>query len=579
MILSRSVAQRLIMLGFLLALLSSCSNVPTSLVAQVPTAGPVEQGQLVANNSADQFIRVIARPPREGMNPTEIVQGFLEASASFDSDHAVARSYLTSEAATTWDPSAGVAVYEGAPTLVEAGSAVLMSSTLTGRISDIGRFAVEPVGTELRTSFFLTQRGGEWRINRAPEGLLLSSFDVNRAYRSYSVYFFNPSFETLVPDPRLIPVIGPALATTLVQRLLEGPNAWLRPAVRTGFPEGVQLEVEAVPIENGIARVSLPQATEFSSDAARVAMSQQIVWTLRQLPEIQAVEVLAGGAPLVVPGVQSPHSRDAWPSVDPSGLPRNANGYVSTSTGVIRLTPEGNFGVAGAFGIQDLGLVMMTVSRDGSRMAGLNGDGEMLTSRLLVGSTAQAQPEADNSRSVAFDGAVNTWFVDALGVLYSIGPSGQRFPIEVQGLADEDTLLGVFPSRDSSRAALIVDRGAGSVVLLARVTRPSSVNITKIVLEEPIRVESRLTDVVSLAWSSSNTIALIGSESAGALQVFEVDLARGEVSAQGAPEDPVSIAAAPGLPTLVAAADGLVYENSSGTWLQRVRGVTASYPG
>jgi hypothetical protein len=140
-------------------------------------------------------------------------------------------------------------------------------------------------------------------------------------------------------------------------------------------------------------------------------------------------------------------------------------------------------------------------------------------------------------------------------------------------------LLGVFPSRDGTRAVLIVDRGAGSVVLLARVTRPSSVNITKIVLEEPIRVESRLTDVVSLAWSSSNTIALIGSESAGALQVFEVDLARGEIAAQGAPEDPVSIAAAPGLPTLVAAADGLVYENSSGTWLERVPGVTATYPG
>ncbi|MCH9676795.1 MAG: hypothetical protein K0U30_04135, partial [Actinomycetia bacterium] len=139
----------ILLAGSMITGLTGCGSVSGSFVAQVPTTGPIEAGQLVSNTSADQFIRVIARPPRAGMSPTEIVQGFLESSASFDRNHAVARSYLTPEAAGEWNPSSGVIVYDGVPTLVEAGAAVLFSSTLSGRISDSGRYTVEDPGSQL----------------------------------------------------------------------------------------------------------------------------------------------------------------------------------------------------------------------------------------------------------------------------------------------------------------------------------------------------------------------------------------------------------------------------------------------
>lgn len=562
-----------------LVAVTGCSGTTTSFIAQVPTAGPIEQGQLVSNTSADQFIRVIARPPQEGMTPTEIVQGFLDASASFDGDHAVARTYLTPEAASAWSPSSGVAVYDGLPTLVEAGAAVLMSSALNGRISSIGRYTVEAPGAELRTSFFLTQRGGEWRISQPPPGLLLSSFDVNRAYRSYSVYFFSPSFDTLVPDPRLIPVIGPALATNLIQRLIQGPNNWLQPAVRTGFPEGVGLAVEAVTIESGVARVSLAQSVQLANDNARVAMSQQIVWTLRQLPEVQSVEILSGGAPLLVPGAPNPQPRDSWPEVDPSGLPSGSFGFVSTTSGVLRLTAEGNFAVPGALGNQDLGLSQIAVSQDSSQLTVIDTAGRMSQSRAIVGSPLNPRPEGDGARSIAYDGASSLWFVDSIGRIFSMANNGEIFPIELTGLADEERVLGVFPSRDGTRAIVVIDNGVSSTLLMARVTRPSAANITRISLQAPIRIESKLTDVIDVAWSSSNTVAVIGSESAGALQGYEIDLSRGDVIPQGSPEDPVNIAAAPGLPTLIASADGKVYENSTGLWIERITAVAPSYPG
>ncbi len=565
-------------LASLLAL-TGCASAPTSFIAQVPTTGPIEQGQLISNTSADQFIRVIARPPQPGMTPSEIVQGFLDASASFDGDHAVARTYLTSDAAQTWSPSSGVTVYDGLPSLVEAGAAVLMSSALNGRISGIGRFTVEMPGAEVKTSFFLTQRGGEWRISQPPAGLLLSSVDVNRAYRSYSVYFFNPSFDTLVPDPRLIPVIGPGLATNLIQRLIEGPNNWLEPAVRTGFPDGVGLAVDAVTIEAGIARVNLNQSVQLANDEARVAISQQIVWTLRQLPEVVGVEILSGGAPLSVPGASNPQPRDSWPAVDPSGLSPSASGYVVTASGVLRLTPDGNFAVPGALGIEDPGVNKMAVSQDGSQFTFLNSAGEMFQSRAIIGSGINPRIEGTGAQSIAYDGPDTLWFVDSLGRVFAMAPGGEVFPIEVVGLEDTERIRGVYPSRDGTRAILVVDRAVGSNLLMARVTRPSAANITSIVLQAPIRIESKLTEAIDVAWSSSNAITAIGSESAGALQVYEIDLSRGEVLAQGSPEDPVGVAAAPRLPTLVESADGSVYENSTGIWIVRIAGRAPSYPG
>ena len=107
----------------------------------------------------------------------------------------------------------------------------------------------------------------------------------------------------------------------------------------------------------------------------------------------------------------------------------------------------------------------------------------------------------------------------------------------------------------------------------------SSGGATSIVINEPIRVESRLVEVVDAAWSGANTLSVLGSESAGALQVFDIDLARGVSVPRGTPDSPITVAAAPGLPTLVGAADGLVYGFTTGAWQERVRGSSPTYPG
>ncbi|MBI1351171.1 MAG: hypothetical protein GC156_08635 [Actinomycetales bacterium] len=559
-------------------LLSGCGAISSGMSAQVPTTGPIEQGELVGVQPEDQFIRVIAREPRPGMTPVQVVQGFLDASASFYGDQAVARMYLAPQANAAWDPAAGVDVYEGAASLQERGTDVVFSASQAGSIAPNGRYEVKGPATDLQTSFGLTEVGGEWRIATLPQGLLLSMSDVDRAFRSFNVYYFDPTFHTLVPDSRMIPVLGSGLATTLVRQLVQGPNAWLEPAVRTGFPQGVRLNIDAVPIENGIARVDLTTNARAADDQTRQAMSQQIVWTLKQLPEVQAVDITAGGQPLIVPGVASPQPRDSWPSVDPNAMPTGSSCYVTRPEGVVQLVGSTVTPALGDSGTGDVTLVDIAVANDSSAIAGIGLDGGVWRGRLSVGASLIEVREPGRPTGIAFDGSSSVWVVDAKDGLVSVSPDGSSTPITVNGLGKKVTLLAALPSRDGTRALLHIRRGPRTGIMLARVLRTAGDN-SRITVNAPIRVENRLAEVVDASWSASDTVSVLGSESAGTLQVFDLDLARGTLNPLGAPAAPVSVAAAPGLPTHVGSADGLVYELTAGVWSERVRGSEPTYPG
>ena len=237
------------------------------------------------------------------MSPGEIVAGFVQASASFENDHSVAREYLTPETAAIWNPATGTRVYEGnlalsaqGGTTTEGSTSVQLQAAEAGSISAQGRYQVSAAAREINIGFRLTQVSGEWRIASPPSGLLLSRADIDRAYRSFNVYFLDPSFSTLVPDPRMIPLDGPGVATSLMRALLTGPTDWLAPAVRTGFPDGTTLTVESVPVIDGIARIDLDPLARLTDDATRAVMSAQMVWTLGQVSTISDIEITAGGA-------------------------------------------------------------------------------------------------------------------------------------------------------------------------------------------------------------------------------------------------------------------------------------------
>ena len=368
------------------------------------------------------------------MSSSEVVQGFLDASASFDGDHAVARQYLTPTASADWDTNAGVTVYDGVPALSELGSAVVMAVREAGTIATNGRYEVTGPAAELRTTFDLTKVDGEWRIEDLPQGLLLSQSDVDRAFRSFSVYFFNPPFETLVPDPRMVPVIGPGLATTLVRRLVAGPSDWLQPAVRTGFPAGVRLNIDSVP-DRGGRRARGPdgeRARGRRPDAAGAVAADRVDAAAAAgragrgdhggRPAAARARSAVAAATRRVAGRRSQRAADRLgrvrgstrgrgpphPRRRPAGPGRGRHRRHHARRHRGRRTTR-------------------------SRSPGIDPDGGVWECRMLEGAPRSASASPARPTGLAFDGSSSVWVVDADAGLVSVSGDGTSEPITVSG--------------------------------------------------------------------------------------------------------------------------------------------------
>lgn len=546
--------------------LTGCSTIPTS--------GPVVTGDQVGQDAGNQFIRVIARPPVDGMTPSQIITGFLEASASFDADHAIARQYLTPEANQSWDPSAGVQAYEGALDVKETGTSLLISATKAGSISEDGRYQVAEPGAELVAWFDVAQVNGQWRISRAPDDLILSLSDIDRAYRTYNVYFFNPDYSMLVPDARTIPVSDSGVATTLVRRLIGGPTEWLAPAVRTGFPEGVALNIDAVLVENGVARVDLTSNIRLADEKAQISLCEQLVWTLKQLPEVSSVEITAAGQPLTIPGVQSPQPVDAWPGVNPDGTHTIQVGYGISNGRAVKLTENSIAAVRGAAGTGEQELAEIAISADEFNLAAVSTDSKLLLTTVAEGSTFSTVEGLESVSEPVIDRSNDVWVIDAALGPQLVSKEGKSKAITVDGLPPKTSVLKLVPSLDGTRVAMITRNKSRSTLLLGRVVARGG----QITVEAPIRVETTLAQADDVAWSSADTLEVLGGDGAGVNQAFSVNIARALVRGQGAPSDPVSIAAAPGTPVLIGSADNKTYDLKAGTWTARYSASSPTYP-
>ena len=551
-----------------LPLLAACASIPTS--------GPIQQGVEVGVETTDQVIRVIARPPQPDMTPTQIVSGFLQASASFEDDHAVAREYLTPEAAVMWDPSRSVGVYDGVPTIVPDGvTSVDMTATLVGSIDNEGRYEVALPGSLTEDSFRMEFVEGNWRIATPPQGLLLSRSDVDRAFRAYEVYFLDPTFTTLVPDPRYFPVDGPTAATALTRALLRGPTEWLAPAVRTGFPDGTELAVNAVPVVDGVARVDLDPQVRLADEDTRRAFSAQLTWTLRQVSGVRFLDLNAGGQVLDVADTPNPQPVDSWPAFDPNAMPGGDVPLGILGGRVIDLDRTPPLPVAGAAGLGSPPLDGLAVSISGQRIAALDADARLWLGTLAPGAAlVEAAVDPGQSRP-SFGRSDEAWVVGPDAVLRRVDPEGNAIVVSVDGLHPKAELESVAISRDGTRAALTIRRGPRTFIMLAIITvREGALRI-----ESPVRVDNRLTTVSDVAWADDDRLVALGVEGAGAPGVFEIDVSRWQIRSLGAPPGAIRVAAAPGSPILAATEDRRIWTYTSGPWRLGPRGSSPSYPG
>jgi len=299
-----------------LALVAAAVAAAVSGCVGMPNSGsPATFGATPQDTTPDSdFIGAIPAGPAPNWGPTEIVTGFLNASASYPVYKEIAREYLVS-AATAWDPGWSVKVVDqvnpgqagygpgNRQAQVDVTGAVQASFDGSGQY--VGANQNRGVAPEAYWAFKLVKVDGHWRITNPPPYRMLTEPDFSQVYKPQDLYFFDPAGQVLVPDAVFVPAgASPtSLVSNLVTALLRDPQTpWLRngttPPAVTEFPDGTK--IIDVTVDGTTATVNLGGAAASADDAILGQISAQLVWTLtgqqqQGLQSIQAVQLEVKG--------------------------------------------------------------------------------------------------------------------------------------------------------------------------------------------------------------------------------------------------------------------------------------------
>ncbi|WP_116947312.1 LpqB family beta-propeller domain-containing protein [Jiangella endophytica] len=562
--------------------------------SEIPTSGPVIDAGAVGPQPDEQgrYIEVIEAPPRPGMTPKEIVDGFIEAMASYQPGYETAQEYLTDEAAASWDPYARVAVhYEAKPVTNQLSDNVVhVETTPRGEIGSDGAFREDvPPSSPPDFDLRLEQVNGEWRIANPPPGILISDFSLEREYQARNVYFFDPGFEVLVPDVVYLPrTANDATATLLARKVLSGPTDWLAPAVATAFRPEAELGLNGVPVRDGVATVELSSDAALAGPEEQERMVAQLAWTLGVLPEVEKVRVLANNVPLLQGDPLSPHD-PPLSAYDPSVLQSGTPLYAIGETGVVSVSDGELIPVPGPLGEQ-ADAREVAVNLAGNRGVVISGD----HTTVRVASFGEDEPldvlfTGVDLTSPAWDRTGLVWAVDhgvdGPGIVVT-RPDGQPVAVTAPDLAGRDVeRLAVSP--DGTRLALVI----GGEAMVANVIRDADSDASiRIDQPRPIGPAGVARDVAwsstSPSWSAADTVVvLLETESNTGdttVEPYNAALSGQETLPRGGlpAGDAVQVGAAAGLPVVLESGDGVLYvQRSSNAWSEIGPARSPAYPG
>jgi hypothetical protein len=256
------------------------------------------------------YIQAVAAGPADGASPEQIVEGFLQATlAGSSDDFAVARSYLTHEAASAWDPSSGVALYRSgeAPilTAVEGDSgSITVGFTQVGAVDLAGNYTVVEA-TQRNDDFLLAQDDDDqWRIRSLPDGIVIPMDVFTADFSQVTVYFATTDHQYLVPDIRWFP--RRSAATALVKQFLAGPPPYLAGAVDPVVPTGTRLATDAVQVTDRVATVNLSETMAGADEEVRAVTLACLEASLTSLADVASVELQVASVPVQVNALVDP---------------------------------------------------------------------------------------------------------------------------------------------------------------------------------------------------------------------------------------------------------------------------------
>ena len=541
--------RRLIVVPVLAALLlAGCVSIPTS--------GDV-QSEAIDADAGEVGTVTLPDGPVAGQGMAEILLGFLRAGRAPQGPYSVAKQFLAPGADWSGTSRVLVTTNQSAPVQID-GDTVGVTLTVVGEVDDSGHYTEIPTQTQTLTYDF-TVVDGENRISRADPGTVLSVQSFARVFDAYPLYYFDPSFEYLVPDLRWFPVTR-NVVDRIVTELIEGPAAWLQPSVLvSAFP--LDASLTGADYDAPVVDVDLSPEVRSESAVSQRRMLAQLEESLDALGNVNEINVTAGELDLA----PSPETEvDAVFSVGDGAI----GGW------------DGRFGVLSAEGVVPLGAISTladdllptaaSLGRDRDSVAVLGAGGV-----TLVDASGDTVPIDARAGLIApsLDPHGFVWTVprSSPGALLVVDSSGEQYAL---ALPVDGEVVSLEVSRDGARVLLGLATSNGPRVTVLGIQRDADLLPVAFSAAYDLDVDGPVIDV---AWVDGTHVAVLWADAEGAEAV---------VRALGGPPQPlgeidgaVSIVGGnlvAGIRVLLA--DGTVHRPSeAGGW--RDTGLVASFLG
>ncbi len=560
--------------GLVLGLAGCCV---VSGCVSVPQSSPASPGRSVGVQDEPQHVTNDPAGPVRGASPLQIAEGFFGAMLAYPQTMTTARSYLTSSAASRWDPSDHVVVYDTLSSSLNR-SGVIVDAHALGTLDRRGSWAsVRPGRAQLGIQLRLVKVSGQWRVANPPSGLYVDSDYFNSNYSDFSLYFFDPSRVVLAADPVYL-VDDESAATALVHDLIAGPTASLHGAVTTAISGRTTIAAGVSTSPSGLAEVPLSEDFLKLSNDDRQFFAAQLAWTLRQLPEIHSVSITVDGTRVDIPGFNSVFGVDEFLGYDSSGLTGDRRLFALSSKGLVsvsssRVTPVLS-GVRAAesarsAAVDDNGDLAALVSSDGTYIGVYNIPSAGASGREWVkGATSLLRPSWDFRRVL--------WAVDQTANgsrIYAATAKHQRV-VRAPGLAGTD-IVSFGVSHDGVRFAAIVKEHGVTRLVIAVIHRDPD-HPARVSLARPRTILTSgvvLSDLAQLAWAGPTTVVMLARANNGARQPWQVEVDGSAATDVGeflhVPPTSVASGASVDAPIAVGAPGGQIYvQQSDLQWLQ-----------
>lgn len=552
---------RLVAVAAVVLLLAGCAGLPTS--------GPPNPGLAVGEDGEAPVFTPIAPGPAPGAGPQDIVDGFLEASMTPAGNWEIAQEFLTEDFKRIWKPDATVTIDSSVVTRrftpsVDAdddsatGAEVKVQFDQVASVDADGAYsAAEAPG---KATYQLTRsEGGEWRIAKANDGIVLDAETFQQVYQRHSLKYFDPGWTHLVPDVRWFPR-RPAMATTIARTVISGkPSEWLAPAVRTAFTEELSLAGDAVTVNSAqVASVALSRTALSATPTELSRMRTQLEASLAGAG-VSEVRFTVDGTPLdagtaVVDDV----------IVDPGVLVLNEETFGRAVSGTA-LEPVGELTAQLAKSVDPIRA--LDVSLGASLAAMQLRDGSIWTV------SAGASDELDERAGLIEPS------LDPFGFIWAV-PRGdptaalawttgvEAHPID-KAWPSAESISHLRVSADGARAAAVITSAGEHRLVVTSVLRGE--DFEPVELGDIHEIGTLPGAASGLAWVGPDTLAVLTSNPDPALVSYSVG---GPSSSTPAPDGATALAGAK-TPTglRVLSSDGTVYAQRGSSWQIAVQNV------